>query len=65
MAASRTGTDITRQYWQRPGTATAEEWFTKEKTELSSVDVEEHLFTWDRFRRALLGFMAQYDVLLT
>ncbi len=32
---------------------------------LSSEQIEQHLFTWDRFRRALLGFMADYDVILT
>jgi len=32
---------------------------------LSSIEVEQHLFHWDRFRRALIGFMANYDVILT
>ena len=32
---------------------------------LSSLEVEQHLFEWDRFRRALIGFMAQYDVIVT
>ena len=58
-------TVITRQYWQRPGSASSEEWSTNGKAELTSVEVEKHLFTWDRFRRTLLGFMAQYDVILT
>lgn len=56
---------ITRQYWQRPESASADEWVTTEKVHLSSLEVEEHLFRWDRFRRALIGFMAHYDVILT
>ncbi len=27
--------------------------------------MERHLFTWDRFRRSLIQFMADYDVILT
>lgn len=57
--------DITRQYWQRPESASADEWVTSDEAQLSSLEVEQHLFRWDRFRRALIGFMAQYDVILT
>ena len=32
---------------------------------LSSEEVEAHLFAWDRFRRALIGFMGHDDVILT
>ena len=56
---------ITRQYWQRPESASAEEWVVDGEVQLSSAEVEQHLFTWDRFRRALIGFMAHYDVILT
>jgi amidase len=56
---------ITRQYWQRPESASAEEWVPDGEARLSSVEVEQHLFTWDRFRRALINFMAAYDVILT
>lgn len=56
---------ITRQYWARPESASAEEWEPDGEFRLSSAEVEQHLFTWDRFRRALLGFMASYDVILT
>ena len=57
--------DITRQYWQRPESESADEWITTEEVQLSSMQVEEHLFHWDRFRRALIAFMANYDVILT
>ena len=56
---------ITRQYWQRPESASAEEWVPDGEAQLGSIEVEQHLFTWDRFRRALIGFMADYDVILT
>jgi len=56
---------ITRQYWQRPESASADEWVVDGEFKLSSEEVEQHIFTWDRFRRALIGFMANYDVILT
>jgi len=56
---------ITQQYWQRPESQSADEWVADMETKLSSEEVEQHLFTWDRFRRALIGFMADYDVILT
>ncbi len=56
---------ITREYWQRPESASADEWMPEGEFRLSSEQVEEHLFRWDRFRRALIGFMARYDVILT
>lgn len=56
---------ITRQYWARPESASPEEWVPDGEFRLSSEQVEAHLFAWDRFRRALLGFMACYDVILT
>jgi amidase len=56
---------ITRQYWQRPESASAEEWAPDGEARLSSLEVEQHLFAWDRFRRALISFMAHYDVIVT
>jgi amidase len=57
--------DLTRQYWSRPESASADEWVPDAEARLSSIEVEQHLFNWDRFRRALIGFMADYDVILT
>lgn len=57
--------DITRQYWQRPESAAADEWVPDGEAHLSSIEVERHLFVWDRFRRALIAFMANYDLILT
>jgi amidase len=56
---------ITIQYWQRPESDSADEWASERAAQLSSLEVEQHLFEWDRFRRALIGFMAHYDVILT
>ena len=56
---------ITRQYWQRPESASADMWLPDGGVKLSSEEVEAHLFAWDRFRRALIGFMARYDVIVT
>lgn len=56
---------ITREYWSRPESEDAETWVTSEEFKLSSPEVEEHLFRWDRFRRALIAFMGEYDVILT
>lgn len=56
---------LTREYWSRPESASADEWETTEEVHLSSLEVEEHLFRWDRFRRALIGFMDRYDLILT
>lgn len=56
---------ITHQYWQRPESASADEWLADSEARLSSIEVEQHLFTWDRFRRSLIRFMADYDVILT
>jgi amidase len=56
---------ITRQYWQRPESASAQAWVPDGEATLSSEEVEQHLFSWDRFRRALIDFMADYDVIVT
>jgi amidase len=56
---------ITRQYWQRPESASAEEWVPQGDFSLSSEEVARNLFMWDRFRRALITFMADYDAILT
>jgi amidase len=57
--------DLTLRYWRRPESASADEWVADGPVHLGSEEVERHLFEWDRFRRALLGFLADYDVILT
>lgn len=56
---------ITRQYWKRPESVSQREWEADGEVQLSSTDVEQHLFNWDRFRRSLIRFMELYDVILT
>jgi amidase len=56
---------ITRDYWRRPESESWEEWQPDGAFILSSEEIERHLFVWDRFRRALIGFMQHYDVIIT
>jgi amidase len=56
---------ITREYWARPESESLEEWCPSGSSRLSGQDVERHLFEWDRFRRVMLGFMQQFDAILT
>ncbi|MGZ3640737.1 MAG: amidase [Candidatus Limnocylindrales bacterium] len=56
---------ITEDYWRRPESADPEDWQPDAATRLTSEAVERHLFEWDRFRRALAGFMEQVDVIVT
>lgn len=57
--------DLTRRYWRRPESASPDVWVPDGAVQLSSLEVEQHLFEWDRFRRAMLGFLADYDLILT
>jgi amidase len=56
---------LTQRYWRRPESAAADRWVPDGTAQLSSLEVEQHLFEWDRFRRALIAFMADYDLILT
>jgi amidase len=56
---------ITRGYWSRPESELLDEWKADGEVHLSSEKVEEHIFTWDRFRRGMIAFMEQYDVIIT
>ena len=56
---------ITRDYWRRPESAELDAWQADGPVNLSSEAVEEHLFVWNRFRRGLIQFMEQYDVIIT
>lgn len=56
---------LTRTYWQRPESASWEEWDGPGECPLTGMELAQHLFAWDRFRRALLGFMGHFDVIVT
>lgn len=56
---------LTQAYWQRPESESADQWQPAGAFVLSSETIERHLFQWDRFRRTLIRFMANYDVVIT
>lgn len=59
---------LTRSYWRRPESASWDEWEEWEgptQSPLPGMEMAQHLFLWDRFRRALLGFMQRFDVIVT
>lgn len=56
---------LTRAYWRRPESASWDEWEGPTESPLSGMEIAQHLFAWDRFRRALLGFMQRFDVIVT
>jgi amidase len=56
---------ITQDYWNRLESESPLEWQTSGHGKLSGEEVARHLFEWDRFRRALLGFMEHHEVILT
>ena len=56
---------LTREYWARPESNAPDQWENADEVSLSSLEVEQHLFRWDRFRRALIGFMGSCDIILT
>jgi amidase len=57
---------ITQEYWSRAGSeGLDDEWLPDGDGRMSGIDVERHLFQWDRFRRSLIDFMKDYDFILT
>lgn len=56
---------ITRDYWRRPESESWTEWQPDGEFVLSSEAIERHLFQWDRFRRGLIGFMQDFDIIVT
>lgn len=57
--------EITRQYWARVESEDGDEWVSSEHSKLDGDEVARHLFLWDRFRRAMIAFMAEHDLILT
>ncbi len=55
---------LTEAYWARPESASWSEWVDTRRSTLTADEVERSLFGWDRFRRALLGFMRDFDVVV-
>lgn len=63
--------ELTRAYWRRPESESGLEWvapanvYASDLGPLSAEDSARLLFEWDRFRRAFIAFMADFDVILT
>jgi amidase len=55
---------ITRAYWARPESMSTKAWRPWGKSTLNADDVERSLFEWDRLRRAFLGFMSEFDLIV-
>jgi amidase len=56
---------ITQDYWSRMESSDLEEWKPEGESKLDGNAVAKHLFEWDRFRREMLGFMRDWDVIIT
>jgi amidase len=56
---------ITWDYWSRLESSDLEEWKPEGESKLDGNAVAKHLFEWDRFRRSMLGFMRDWDVIIT
>jgi amidase len=56
---------ITRDYWRRPEPESWEVWDAGEETVLTSLEVEQHLFLWEQYRRAMIALMEHVDVIVT
>lgn len=57
---------ITQEYWSRAGSeGLADEWQPDGCGKLTGVEVERHLWQWDRFRRTLIAFMEEFDFIVT
>jgi amidase len=57
--------ELTKVYWSRTRSTAWASWQSDGKTTLSGEDVDRSLFEWDRFRRAMLGFMQDYDLIVS
>lgn len=56
---------ITHDYWARPESSSWDEWKVGAMVSTLSADrVEQHLFAWDKYRRALLAFMNDVDIII-
>jgi amidase len=56
---------ITKDYWSRLESTDLDEWQGEGANKLDGAGVAKHLFEWDRFRRSMLGFIKNWDVIIT
>jgi amidase len=56
---------ITQSYWARVRSISWKGWTPGEKSKLSGDETERSIFEWERFQRAILAFMRDFDVVIT
>lgn len=56
--------DITRNYWRRVESSSLTEWRPDKPATLTAEQVEQSLFNWDRFRRAMTRFIEPFDAIV-
>src|SRR5262249_43503068 len=56
---------ITEAYWARVRSASLSQWLPSTRTRLSADEIEQSLFEWERFSRAMTSFMQNYDIVLS
>jgi amidase len=56
---------ITEDYWSRLESTDFDEWKPEGTNKLDGEGVAKHLFEWDRFRRSMLSFIQNWDVIIT
>lgn len=56
---------ITWDYWSRAESSELDDWRPHSESTLDGNAVARHLFEWDRFRRSMLGFIREWEVILT
>jgi len=57
--------DLTRKCWSRPSSVAWNSWQPGGESRMSADEVERSLFEWERFRRSMLAFMENTDVIVT
>lgn len=55
---------LTQTYWQRVQSLSLNEWLPDKPSRLSEDEIERSIFEWDRYRRAMLEFIAVYDAII-
>lgn len=56
---------ITQDYWNRLESDDLDTWHPQGRSKLDGDSVARHLFEWDRYRRDMLHFMKDWDIILT
>lgn len=56
---------ITLAYWARVRSAGLGRWVPQTPTVLTADQIEQSIFEWERFSRAMAAFMADYDLILS